>query len=68
MSGCLDNAHCPQIECPDLSEKRNQIASIVAGGLVCSIYIFIFSIVTCVIDFCSFFKITLGIMSVHCYS
>ena len=34
MSGCLDNAHCPQIECPDLADKRNQIASIVAGALV----------------------------------
>ena len=34
MSGCLDNAHCPQLEFPNLSEKRNQIASIVSGGLV----------------------------------
>jgi len=33
MSGCLDNAQCPAINCPDLSEKRNQLASIAAGGL-----------------------------------
>ena len=34
MSGCLDNAQCPQLDCSGLSEKRNQIASIVAGSLV----------------------------------
>ena len=33
MSGCLDNAHCPTCEI-DLGEKRNTIASVVAGGLV----------------------------------
>ncbi|XP_066922487.1 transmembrane protein 50A-like [Clytia hemisphaerica] len=33
MSGCLDNANCPEINCPDLSEKRNQLASIAAGAL-----------------------------------
>lgn len=32
MSGCLDNAHCPTCEI-DLGEKRNTIASVVAGGL-----------------------------------
>ena len=34
MSGCLDRAQCPQLDMPDLSEKRNHIASIVAGSLV----------------------------------
>ncbi|XP_057303653.1 transmembrane protein 50B-like isoform X2 [Hydractinia symbiolongicarpus] len=33
MSGCLDQAHCPEINCPDLSERRNQIASVLAGSL-----------------------------------
>ncbi len=33
MSGCLDNAHCPTCEI-DLGEKRNTIASVLAGGLV----------------------------------
>ncbi|XP_065052447.1 transmembrane protein 50A-like [Rhopilema esculentum] len=32
MSGCLDGIHCPHIEI-DCGEKRNQIASVVAGGL-----------------------------------
>eukprot|EP00795_Rhopilema_esculentum_P013406 gene13406-4271_t len=31
MSGCLDGIHCPHIEI-DCGEKRNQIASVVAGG------------------------------------
>ena len=33
MSGCLDNAQCPQFECFE-SEKRNQFASVIAGALV----------------------------------
>ena len=33
MSGCLDNAHCPSCDI-DLGEKRNTIASVLAGGLV----------------------------------
>lgn len=43
MSGCLDNAHCPQF---DLSQKRNQIASIVSGALVniFSLCLFAFSL------------------------
>ena len=34
MSGCLDRAQCPNVECPNLADKRNQIASIAAGALV----------------------------------
>ena len=33
MSGCLDGLNCPHIEV-DCGEKRNIIASVVAGGLV----------------------------------
>lgn len=33
MSGCFDRAQCPNIECPDLSERRNQVASVISGGL-----------------------------------
>lgn len=31
MSGCLDRVQCPEL--PDLSERRNQIASILSGTL-----------------------------------
>ena len=41
MSGCLDDAHCPTCEI-DLGEKRNTIASVVAGGLVSDFDNFIF--------------------------
>ena len=33
MSGCLDGVQCPHIEV-DCGEKRNQIAAVLAGGLV----------------------------------
>ena len=33
MSGCLDGFNCPHIEV-DCGDKRNQIASVIAGGLV----------------------------------
>ena len=35
MAGVLDNFQCPTCECIDFGEKRNAVASVVAGGLVC---------------------------------
>ena len=35
MAGCLDNVQLPNVEgCIDVGEKRNKVASIVAGILV----------------------------------
>ena len=34
MAGCLDNFQWPQWECCELGEKRNLIASVIAGGMV----------------------------------
>ena len=33
MSGCLDGVRCPNFDFPNLSERRNQIASIISGGI-----------------------------------
>lgn len=35
MAGCLDNIHFNRPEWLDLGEKRNSVASIAAGCLVC---------------------------------
>ena len=37
MAGCLDNFQWPQWECCDVGEKRNAIASIIAGAMVSNV-------------------------------
>ena len=34
MSGCLDHCRLPEWECLQVGEKRNAIASVVAGAMV----------------------------------
>ena len=34
MAGCLDHVQLPDLECCELGEKRNAVASIVGGVMV----------------------------------